>query len=379
MHILRTLQQQFTPLYFLASLGAGGMAVAFFAFVQYTLPHGAGLITATQMRELAEGVQYWVYIGAEVGMVFFALLHLLLTVVLVRAFVQWLRTSDWRAVWNSPITNGAFAAPIISLTMTMNVFIAPVRYFFDGFAQNLQAVMLPGFLFWLVLFFVVMVVELVLLKKAFVDGFDIEKIHFGWLLHPFALGMVSVTGMGIAALSHNIDIATASALLSLVTLTMGMFLFTVKVVTLFSRQFAKSGLPEVMFLPSLLIVIPNITLFAISIFRFEHFLTHHYGVESSALSLVTIVGAFVFETWYLLFGLLLLKDYFREHLRADTFHVSQWGLVCPFVAYGVLASFVFGVFVPAGWLFWGIVAVLVCTAVLIAYLLRNNLKVLLRS
>jgi tellurite resistance protein TehA-like permease len=377
--MLQKLYKQFTPLYFLASLGAGGMTVAFFAFVQYTLPHGAGLVTATEMRELAVGVQYWVYAGAEVGMVVFAVLHVFLTVLLAVVFVRWLRVGEWRAMWNSPLTNGAFAAPIISLTMTMNVFIAPVRYFFDGFAANLQSVMLPGFLFWLLLFFVVMAVELVLLKKAFVDGFDIEKIHFGWLLHPFALGMVSVTGMGIAALAQSTDIATTAALLSLVTLTMGMFLFTVKVVTLFSRQFAKSGLPEVVFLPSLLIVLPNITLFAISMFRFEHFLAHHYGIDGGVLALVAILGAFVFETWYLLFGLLLLKDYFREHLRSSTFHVSQWGLVCPFVAYAVLASFVFGVFVPAGWLFWGIVAVLVFTAMLIAYLIRNNMNALLRS
>ncbi|GEM_PF-4440729 len=38
-------QKKFNPLIFLASLGAGGIAVMPFVLMQYTIEHGEGLIT----------------------------------------------------------------------------------------------------------------------------------------------------------------------------------------------------------------------------------------------------------------------------------------------------------------------------------------------
>jgi len=60
--------------------------------------------------------------------------------------------------------------------------------------------------------------------------------------------------------------------------------------------------------------------------------------------MILMVGAFAFETWYMMFGLTMLYDYFKKYFHSE-FHVSQWGLVCPFVAYSVLSSFVYKVFV----------------------------------
>ena len=42
----------FTPLVFLASLGAGGIAVTPFVIMQYTLDFGKGLITRSRLWEL---------------------------------------------------------------------------------------------------------------------------------------------------------------------------------------------------------------------------------------------------------------------------------------------------------------------------------------
>ncbi|MGD9499149.1 MAG: hypothetical protein AB7V33_01495, partial [Halothiobacillus sp.] len=37
--LVRDIGSKFTPLYFLASLGAGGLAVSFFIYLMFLLPH----------------------------------------------------------------------------------------------------------------------------------------------------------------------------------------------------------------------------------------------------------------------------------------------------------------------------------------------------
>ena len=93
-------------------------------------------------------------------------------------------------------------------------------------------------------------------------------------------------------------------------------------------------------MPSLLIVIPNITLYAISFFRLAHYFERHHEAHIHTFQQVVVLTAWAFETWYLIFGLVLLVDYFKKYFRKD-FTISQWGLVCPFVAYVVLGTFVY--------------------------------------
>jgi len=373
--MLEQLRSVFSPLHFLASLGAGGIAVAFFAFINYTLPHGKGLIQRSQTVELAEGAQALVYSLAELGIVIFALIHIVLTLALLKVFVEWLKEGKWRAIWNDPLKNAVLVAPLISLTMTMNVVIGPVRYFIPEFANNLQAIMLPGLIFWGALWLATMVLELTLLRISFVKGFDIEHIHFGWLLHPFVLGMVTVTGAGIAALSTDKSIADIAAFMALVSGLMGFFLLSTKLNVLFERHFAGEGLPAKQFLPSLLIVIPNVTLYAISAFRLAHWLEHHHGAELHTFMLILMVGALAFETWYLIFGSMLLKDFFTSELKNE-FHVSQWSLVCPYVAYAVLTSFVFALFSSTAFMFWWGVFLLAVLVVLFIFLLKKQMRCL---
>ncbi|MBW1792739.1 MAG: hypothetical protein JRJ14_10900 [Deltaproteobacteria bacterium] len=47
-------------------------------------------------------------------------------------------------------------------------------------------------------------------------------------------------------------------------------------------------------------------------------------------------------TWYMILGLFLLRDYFKNYLFSKSyFDESQWGLICPMVAYAVLSTFVY--------------------------------------
>jgi hypothetical protein len=330
------------------ALGAGGISVIPFAIFQYTTEHGKGLVTLSQMGHGSLSlINELLFRFLEVAMAVFAIIHIVLMVGLFKKFNKWKKTDAYKEMLKDPLKNTALLAPFVAISMTLNVFIGPIRFFIQSFADNLQAVMLPALIVWGIIWVALMKFDIKLLKIAFEEDFDIGKISFGWLLHPFALSMLTVTGTGIAALAKNVSIAHAAAFMSMVSGTMAAFLLTVKVISIFKSHYAAKGLPEKQFLPSFLMVIPNVTLLAISAFRIGHYLEHHFEMQMGPYFLLVMTLAFAFETWYLLFGLSLLKDYFTKYFFKKEFYVSQWGLVCPIVAYAVLGSFVYNVFVPS--------------------------------
>ncbi|MFP4424525.1 MAG: selenoprotein TsoY [Candidatus Woesearchaeota archaeon] len=361
---------KFNPLLFLMSLGAGGVAIMPFVLMQYTIEQGAGLITRSQLWQLKSG---FLYFGFEAIMIVFAALHIALTIYLLGKLIRWMRQGGHKKLMEDPLKNATLLAPFISIIMTMNVMIGPVRYFLPVMQDNFQAMMLPAFLFWTAIFIALLWTEIKLLRISFQKGFDIDKINFGWLLHPFALGMLTVVGTGIAAMAQDTTIATTAAFLSLISGFMGVFLLAVKLLVLFKSHFKKEGLPEKQFLPSFLIVIPNITLFAISAFRLSHFMEHHLGFEMGAFNYLVMGLAFAFEIWYLAFGISLLVDYFKKHHFSE-FYVTQWGFICPLVAFVVLGSFAHKIVLASPILYWVLVASMAITVVFYIELLIKQFQ-----
>lgn len=364
----------FSPLAFLASLGAGGIAVTPFAFLQYTTHTGPGLIKSTDIaRDSLSFSGTLLQYGLEAIMIVFTILHLVLSVYFAKKLVEWFRSGAHTGFLKNPLVNAGILAPFISLVMTMNVGIGPVRYLFPSMAENLQAFMLPALILWLVIWVVLMITDMKLLKTSFEEGFDTAKISFGWLLHPFALGMLTVTGTGIAAMAHDVSIANIAAFFSLVSGSMGLFLLLVKLIVIFKSHFAAPGLPEKHFLPSFLIVVPNVTLYAIAGFRFMHYLEHVHGFETALLAWLIVLSGFAFEVWYMLFGLTLLREFFTEHFTKKEFYLPLWGLVCPVVAFAVLGSFAYKLFLTTPIIYGILVATILIAVALFFFLLSRHI------
>ncbi len=368
--------KKFSPLSFLASLGAGGISVIPFSFLQYTFPHGEGLV---KMSDISHGnlpfLKSLLLYSLEGVMVVFTIIHLTLTIIFLKKLIQFIKDPEYKTFINDPLKNIGMMAPFTSLVMTMNVFIGPIRYFIPQFASNLQAFMLPALIIWGIMFVLLLRMEIKLLKIAFVEGFDINKITFGWLLHPFALGMLTVTGTGIAAIAKDPNIAHTAAFMSFTSGSMGMFLLLVKIVSVFQKHFAsKEGLGEKHFMPSFLLIIPNITLYAISMFRIGHYLEKQHHFHMGSYFLLTMTIAFAFETWYLAFGLSLLKDYFKKYYFKKEFYLTQWGLICPIVAYAILSAFVYKFFVASPIFYYTTIISLIVVVLFYVDLLIRNMK-----
>lgn len=339
--------KKFNPLTFLASLGAGGIAIAPFVYFQYVMPHGKGLTTYSEMMSNAtSGLgEFGVMVMSSV-MVVFAMIHFGLTGKLVADLSRWRKTGDYKSYAKDPRRNTTIMASFTSFAMTFNVLIGAVRFFVPAMQDNFQALMLPALIAWGILWLWLMSTEMRILKTAFEKDFNIADISFGWLMQPFALGMISVSGMGIAAMSHDPDIAHTAAFLSMISATMGVFLFLVKLVSVFQSHFVTKGMPERQFLPSFLIVVPIVTIYAISFFRFGHYLEHQFDVSLSIFYTLIVAIPFAFQTWYLGFGLSMLKDYFRKDFFKREYYVTLWAFICPFVGYAVLGAFVHKFFLP---------------------------------
>lgn len=339
------MEKRFNPLIFLASLGAGWIAIIPFALMQYSVNFGEWLIKISHIMEMFGWTNtMWLYYILFAIMIVFGLLHIVLTAIFLKQLFARYGSKENKEYKEDPLKNYGLITPLLSLLMTMNLVIWPIRFFIPNFADNLQTFMLPALIFWILLFMITMYASMKILKRAFEQNFDIEKINFGWLLTPFTIWMLSVVGAWIAAMSKDSQIANTAAFFTLISASMWILLFLVKLITLFKKHFEdKNWLPSKYFMPSFLIVIPNITLYAITFFRLWHYLEKTMWFHLDYYFYFVIVGGFAFATWYLIFGLMLMKKFFQNHFFKREYYVQLRGLICPFVAYAVLWSFAYKV------------------------------------
>lgn len=358
----------------LSSLGAGGIAVSGFAFLNYTVEHGKGLITYGQLhaKDLPTSLALF-HSFFESYMAIFAIIHFVLLAFLVKKYLDWKKTTDFQNTSNNPITSSSLLIIYIVLFMSLNVVIGVVRYFIPLLSENFQAIMPYGFAAWLAIWIAMMWQEIKLLSASVSKKYDFSKINFGWMLHPFSLGMATVTGTGIAALATNQGLANAAAFISMISLTMAVFLLVIKSTTLFRNYFSGEGLPEKQYLPSMLNMVPILTVLGISLFRYGHYFERNFNAHLGPFFAIVTMLTLAFQTWYLAFGFYLLRDYFFKDVKKE-FHPSQWSLICPLVAYAVMGSFTYFTFFKSPIFIWIITTITVIFIGLYLYLLVRQMK-----
>jgi len=345
-----------------------------FAFMNYAVPHPKGLIVLEHIIPLLHTNMAWLYYFFFAIMIIFWLIHLVLMVILFIKFFKRNRTQWALEYKEDPLKNPGITTPILAFAMTMNLFIGVIRFFIPSISNNLQNLMLPALIVWLLLWLVTMYVSLNITRKSFIKNFDFENISFGWLLIPFTIGMVTVVWAGIAALAKNSVIANTATFFTFISLGFGLFLFITKLVTLFQKHFAdKNGLPPKQSLPWFLIVIPNITLYAISLFRLWHYFANQTWTHADLFLFFVIIWAFAFETWYLLFWISLLKSYFANEFLKKEFYVTMWWLICPVVAYAVLGAFAYQQFFNNPIIYWLVVAMMLVSVTLYIIVAKKNI------
>lgn len=344
------LVERFNMLWFIMALGFGGTSVAGFAFLNNTMERTSplkGMLYLEAINDFAAKAGGGTVLLANYmkgHMLFFGTLHILAIIGCFYLYFRWRKQypEKYRELLQDTSRNSVLISHVLASGMAFNVSLV-LGYVFVPWMRDNMEMLLPiasavYFLLWLWTLWTAIRLQAIALQK----GFDVDKMHFGWLLVPFALAMTSVTGTGIAYLAHG-GLADFVFILSLVTFTMAFFLLAVKVISLFKSHYA-AGLPQkIEFLPAFFIVMPIVTLLTISLLRYGYYFQHKFHLKlPDALFALVVSTGIALMTWYLLLGLFMLRDYFKNHLFSmEYFDESQWGLICPMVAYGVLTTFVY--------------------------------------
>lgn len=337
----------FNPVLFLMSLGAGGLSIGSWIYLNYGLEHGKGLVTFNQVHTIAQTTfQKIFYSSLEIMAVIFAIIHFVTLFYILKKYFAWKKTDEYQKYANDPLRNNGLMAIFLTLDMSLNIMFSIGNHFIIQNGSIFQTIMLPALIAWGLLYGFAMVTSLKILKIAFTTEFDMEKIHFGFMLHPFALSMIAVTGMGIAAFSKVPYVANTAFFLALMPLMTAILLTLVKTITIFQHHF-KNNLPSRNFLPSTFIIMPTIMLISLSFFRAGHYLEHIHAIEISQLYyIMTTVVPFAFLFWYGLFGLMLISDYFKNFGEYD---LTQWGFICPLAAFIVIGTIANNVWLGVFW------------------------------
>jgi hypothetical protein len=343
--IRRNLAAAYSPLYFLAALGAGGVAVTFFLYLMFMVDHpDTPLVTFNHLWPLlSEGSALTRgLIGLGMGaMAVFSLLHFRL--------LGW-NLREYRRFRNSPAfqhlktQNTEATLMTIPLTLAMSINVA----FVNGavFIPDLWHYVEYLFPFALVAFLAIGVYALRLYTRFFTrllttGSFDfIDNNNLGQMVSVFAFAMIAVGLAAPGAMSHHQEVNAMGIFFSIFFASIAVVLGLIKFVLGF-KSMLRLGIAPIGS-PSLWIVIPILTLLGITMIRMSFGLQHGFNAPVSTAGLFVLTS--VILSLQILFGLIGYSvmrriGYFEDFLHGDQKHPGAYALICPGVA-----LFVFGMF-----------------------------------
>jgi len=338
------LKKDYSPLYFLSALGAGGLAVSFFMYLTFLIPH-KGIPMATFdfiYPALLKGD--WLSIVTAISLVFivgFGILHIKLLIWNIKQYNQFKQTKSYDDMVKG---NGEVMLMTLPLTFAMTI---NVCFIFGAvFVPGLWGVVEYLFPFALIGFVVVGYFAIKIFMEYFsrliTNGdFDFTKNNnLSQMISIFAFVMVGVGFAAPGAMSHNLTMNAIGIFGAIFFSSIAILLLLIKLILGFKNMFEHGIAKEAS--PSLWILIPILTLLGITFVRISFGLSHHFDQELAKSSLFTLTSSIL--ALQLIFGLLGYKvmksmNYFEEYTLGDKKSTVSFSLICPGVAFMVFGMF----------------------------------------
>ena len=377
----------YSPLYFLASLGAGGLSVTFFMYLMFWVPHQGRPVPvfediAAAFVGGALPLQAAIII-AVMGILAMTFLNVKSLLWNISALNRFKKTDAYLSLRASNAETTLLAAPLAS-AMTINALFIVGLVFVPGLWSIIE------YLFPLALlaFGAVGVWALSLighfLGRVLSEGgiFDMTAHNsFAQLLPAFALAMVGVGFSAPAAMS--LDPTTVA--LSLVTSTffaVASLIYTVVALTTAFGSMLHHGTAREAG-PTLMVIVPIVTVLSILFLRQDHGLhTSFQGHATAANTMLWLAQMISVQAVFLLLGLTVLRrqNYFSDFVFGSKTSPGSYALICPGVAFSVLLQFFVnkglvaaGVIVKFGVAYWGVSAIaLISQALMVLLILTLN-------
>ncbi|MEW5786533.1 MAG: hypothetical protein AB1899_01625 [Pseudomonadota bacterium] len=341
----KNLNEKYVPMYHLGALGSGGLAISFFLYLNFLLPHESGIISFDQLWPVITGVPTMkaLFIGLCLFIVFaLAIVHFSLMIWNTREFALYKKTEAYRNLRNSSAEISLMVVPL-TMAMTVNVIFVTSSLLIPGLWDYIE------YLFPLAMtaFLAIGVYAMRIMGDYFVrmflhKGYSFEQNNsLAPMVSIFALSMIAVGMAAPAAMSHVREIVALSVFLSSFFATCAALLMVVMLVIGFHSMLTHGIRLEAA--PSLWLMIPITTLLGITFMRTSHGLGEAMGAHISSGEVYAVLcGIFTIQMVFGLIGFSVMKrlNYFKDFIYGEKIHPTTYALICPGVAFPVFGLFV---------------------------------------
>ncbi|KUF09439.1 TsoY family (seleno)protein [Pseudoponticoccus marisrubri] len=336
----------YSPLYFLASLGAGGIAVTFFMFLMFWVPHpgrpvpifediSAAFLTGGPAMQAAIGV-------AVLGIAYFATLNIRALIWNLSAFAAFRKSEAYAELRRSNAESTLLAMPL-AMAMSVNaLFIVGLV-----FVPQLWSIVEYLFRLAMVAFGLIAVLAFrqigAFLGRVLSKGgvFDVTAHNsFAQLTPAFAVSMIAVGFAAPAAMATNLTTVAASLVLSTILGTVAILYTGFAAVTALGSMLQHGTAREAG--PTLMIIVPIVTVLGIMFLRQDHGLHTTFAAHGNdGETLVFLSRLVAIQLAFLGLGAVVLRaqGYFADFVLGPKTSPGSYALVCPFVAFAVMLHF----------------------------------------
>lgn len=339
------MKEKYSPLYFLASVGAGGLATTFFMYLMFWIPHPSRPVPVFEdiisFMATADLLGQAMVIFAMSGIAFFLYLNLRLLVWNLQEFSLFKKTD---AYINHQRSNAQtqIKAQALALAMSVNVlFIAGLV-----FVPNLWSIIEYLFPIAIIVFLAIGVLAFhnlsQFLGRVLVDGGFNRAMNnnFAQLLPAFAFSMIGVGLAAPAAMSKIPLVVGISLLTSTFFLITALVLSVIALILGFEAMMKHGAAKETS--PTLMIVIPIMTILGILVLRQDHGL--HFGFDAhgnAGADLMFLAKIVSVQMVFALLGLMVLRrqKYMAQYVNGSEKSPGSYALICPGVALSVIIQF----------------------------------------
>jgi hypothetical protein len=338
------LRKDYSPMYFLSSLGAGGLTVSFFMYLMFLVPH-KGVAMATfdfVYPALLKG--NWLSAVSVLALVFiiiFGVLHIKLLVWNIKQYKLFKQTDEYKTMTNG---NSEVMLMILPLTfaMTINVFFVLGVVLIPGFWSIVEYLFPFALLGFTVVGYFAIKIFMRYFSRLLTKGdFDFTKNNnLSQMISIFAFVMIGVGFAAPGAMGHNIVVNGIGIFGAIFFSSIAILLLVIKLILGFTNMLEHGINNEAS--PSLWILIPILTLLGITLIRISFGLDHHFDQKLDKSSLFILTS--VILSLQLIFGILGYKvmkkmKYFQEYILEDKKSTVSFSLICPGVAIMVFGMF----------------------------------------
>ena len=343
--LCKNLQEKYSPMYHLAALGSGGLAISFFLYLNFLLPHESGIISFDQLWPILSGEPSlrMVWVGLCLALVLILLAtHFALMVWNTREFSLYKKTEAYAQLQNSSSEISLMVVPL-TMAMTVNACFVSGSLLIPGLWDYIEYL----FPFAMLAFLAIGVYAMRIMGNYFTrmllhKGYDFEQNNsLAPMISIFALSMIAVGLAAPVAMSHTREIVAVAFALSSFFATSAALLMFVMLVIGFSTMLTHGIRPAAA--PSLWLMIPITTLLGITFMRTTHGLHESFDAHvSPADHFVVLMALFSIQIMFGLLGYAVLKkiNYFKDYIHGDKCQATTFALVCPGVAFPVFGLFV---------------------------------------